>query len=194
MKTLYTKIGFLVIGVMGIVCFVFSATNVFAHTSQTEKRYCSPTPTPTIELTPTVAPTAAPTPTAGQSATPTLAPEEHHDSTPPTFAASSTNAPTCGDVAPTKTGANFHIYRNGDQAIAKWFPTEGNKAHIYYKQVGAQDWQYSKRDIDNTGYTEINGLGVLDITFALQQANGCAGGPLTIPVIDGATSMWTLFR
>lgn len=107
---------------------------------------------------------------------------------------SSPSAPQCGETAPVKTGANFHVYRKGGDAILKWFPTEGGQANIYYKQVNASDWQYSLRDIANTGYVEIHDLGGLDITFALQQSRGCAGGPLTNAVVDGATDGWVLFR
>lgn len=114
--------------------------------------------------------------------------------TPPTFAGSSTEAPQCGMNAPTNTGANFHVYRNGPDAILKWWPTGGNKANIYYKQVGSSVWQYALRDIDNTGLTEIHCLGTLDIVFALQQANGCAGGSLTQYVVDSGTNGWMLFR
>jgi hypothetical protein len=103
-------------------------------------------------------------------------------------------APQCGLTPPVKIGANFHILRKGGTAIAKWHPTEGDKAHIYYKQNNSPSWQYSLADIDNDGYAVIDHLGNKDITFALQQANGCAGGPLTLPLVDGPTAGWTMFR
>lgn len=43
-------------------------------------------------------------------------------------APSPASAPQCADTAPVKEPANPHIYRNGDVAIVKWFPTEGNNA------------------------------------------------------------------
>jgi len=91
-------------------------------------------------------------------------------------------------------GYNFHVYRNGGDAILKWWPTGGNTANIYYKQNNSPDWQYSLRDIPNNGYAEIHDLGNLDITFALQQTQSCAGGPLVNYVIDGFSRHWRLYR
>jgi len=129
-----------------------------------------PTPTPTVEPTPTEVP-----PVVQQSVN------------------NNPEAPSCTEAIVSKEAINFHIFRKGDQAIAKWWATGGNKATIYYKQVGSPDWQYSLV-VDNTGYAEINGLGSLDITFALQQHNNCGTGTLTTPVIDGASEGWILFR
>lgn len=102
-------------------------------------------------------------------------------------------APVCTTALVDKEAINFHVYRKGDQAVLKWWATGGNRATIYYKQVTSPDWQYSV-DVDNTGYAEINGLGNLDITFALQQHEGCGAGVLSTPVVDGDTSGWVLFR
>ena len=114
--------------------------------------------------------------------------------TPPTFAGSSTEAPQCGEKAPA-AAVNPHVYRKGDVAIVRWWNTEGNQAHIYYKQVNAADWQYSITTA-NTGYAEIHGLGTMDISFAVQQVNGCSGGVSVISpvIVDGATDGWVLFR
>ena len=162
---------------------------------------------PVIVVTPTVAPTIpVPTipnpteePTVTPTATPSATPEPDQLKTEQpgpaaSLPGSTTEAPRCEETAPTKTGANFHVYRKGGDVIAKWFPTEGNKANIYYKQVNSPEWQYALTDVDNDGYVEIHELGSLDITFALQQANNCAGGPLTNPVVDGNTNGWVLFR
>jgi hypothetical protein len=121
------------------------------------------------------------------TACPTSAPSSNSTANPP-------SAPHCNSFAPTKLAANFHIYRQGGDAIAKWFPTDGDKANIYYKQIKSNNWQYSVRDISNSGYYIIHDLGKLNITFALQQSNGCAGGPLTSPIIDGFSRDWILFR
>lgn len=152
----------------------------------------SPSPSPSESPNPCIQfekefpePCESPSPSPEPSTPPA---EEHHD-TP-----SAPGTPECTSPAVTMVGANFHVYRNGDQAIAKWVPTQGDKATIYYKQVGAPDWQYSLANVDNNGYQVINGLGSLDITFALQQANGCAGGPLTNQIVDGASNDWILFR
>jgi hypothetical protein len=167
----------------------------------------TPTPTPTARVTPTptIAPTAIPTvtpsatPEPSDNPTPTPEPQEeirepeHND---PGFSIPQGPfaAPSCEQTAPVNTGANFHVYRSGGDAILKWVPTQGSTVNIYYKQVNSTGWQYSLRDIPNHGTAEVHDLGSLDITFALQQSNGCAGGPLTQAVIDGATHKWVLYR
>lgn len=140
----------------------------------------NPTPSPSVSPTPTPSPYVTPSPTP----TPEVV---NQTSTGP-------SAPQCEAVAPTKEMANFHVYRNGDDAILKWFPTEGSQANIYYRQNSSANWQYSLTGTENDGYVEIHGLGNLDITFAGQQANGCAGGPMTNAVIDGPSDHWVLFR
>lgn len=95
------------------------------------------------------------------------------------------SAPQCSAVAPTKEAANPHVYRNGDTAVVKWFPSEGSHAHIYYKEGSSSQWQHAVRDIANSGYFEINGLGSKDWDFAVQQANDCAAGPISPVIIDG---------
>jgi hypothetical protein len=105
-----------------------------------------------------------------------------------------TDAPQCTATRPVLEALNFHILRNGDTAIAKWMPTNGNKANIYYKLVTSDSWEHAVRDIDNNGYFVINGLGNRDWTFALQQSNDCAGGLMSQYVVDGGTSKWVLFR
>ena len=136
------------------------------------------TPTPVESLTPTPQPTGDP----------------HVDSWTPS------TPPACSDTAPEKAPCNFHVWRNGDTAVLRWEvcgSNPGNKVNAYYKQVSSGDWQYSVQG-DNSGLMTINGLGKLDITFALQQVNGCAAGglvsPLTNLVVDGASSGWHLFR
>lgn len=177
----------------------------------------TPTPTPTVTTAPTATPTVTPTPTVevtptptiiecdGECITPTPTDEPRVTPTPtkePEIGLTGASAPTvgvdpgprCENTPPVKTVANFHLYRKGPDAILKWVPTEGDRANVYYKQVNSDVWQYSLRDIQNTGYVEIHDLGGLDITFAVQQSNGCAGGPLTEPIVDGNTNGWVLFR
>lgn len=167
-------------------------------------RCVEPTSTPTPTNTPT------PTPTAGDvceedcqpqpTETPGITPEPKktgNPGNPPTFAGSSTNAPQCSKENVSRLPANLHVYRNGDQAVVKWIPTEGNKVHVFYKQNSSPDWQYSLVT-DNTGYVVIHGLGTMDITFAIQQVNDCGGGitasAMTVPVVDGDSDTWVLFR
>lgn len=150
-----------------------------------------PTPTPTEEVTPTPIEEVTPTPEVTPEVTPTPG---QGGGNPPTFAGSSTEAPQCPDKAPTKTGANFHIYRKGEDVIAKWFPTEGNKAHIYYVNLNDAADSHALRDVENDGYEDnLHLLGSKDWRFGLQQANGCAGGPI-VWVDDADTNGWTLFR
>ncbi len=170
------------------------------------------TPTPTDEVTPTPTdepdceggevysvkqdcpPEVTPTPTEEVTPTPTETPKNDTGGTPPTFAGSSTEAPQCGKVAPTKVGANFHIYRNGEDAVAKWFPTEGNHVNIYYRNLNDSSDVHALRDVDNDGYEDnLHLLGSKDWEFGLQQSNDCAGGPV-VWVKDGSTKGWTLFR
>ena len=101
----------------------------------------------------------------------------------------------CQVVDVTKAAENVHLYRKGGTAIVKWIPTAGDEATIYYKEVNSPDWQYSVT-VKNTGYTEINDLGSLDISFALQQRNSCSGGVSVIgkTIVDGNTQGWVLFQ
>lgn len=148
-------------------------------------------PTPTIEVTPTPQVEVTPTPEVTPEVTPTPG---QGGGNPPTFAGSSTNAPQCGDQAPTKTGANFHIYRNGEDVVAKWFPTEGSKAHIYYVNLNDSADSHALRNVENDGYEDnLHLLGSKDWRFGLQQVNGCAGGPI-VWVDDADTNGWVLFR
>lgn len=147
-------------------------------------------PTPTVEPTPEVTPTIEPT------VEPTREPEKKEEGggMPPVFAGSTTEAKPCLDQAPVKTGANFHIYRNGEDVIAKWFPTEGSKAHIYYVNLNDLADSHALRNVDNDGYEDnLHLLGSKDWRFGLQQVNGCAGGPI-VWVDDADTNGWTLFR
>lgn len=147
---------------------------------------CQPT------VTPTVTPTIEVTPTATPSATPT--PETGNGGTPPTFAGSSTEAPKCDGKAPTKIGDNFHIYRKGEDVIAKWWPTEGNHVNIYYVNINDESDRHALRDVANDGYEDnLHNLGSKDWRFGLQQADNCAGGPI-VWVDDGSTTEWVLFR
>lgn len=119
--------------------------------------------------------------------------EEHHDDT--TDHNSAGSAPSyCGNGEELKAPENPHVYRQGDVAEVKWIPTAGDKVHIYYKVNGADGWQFSTTR-SNTGSEFIEGLGSLDISFAIQQENGdrCVS-PITPTIVDGATDGWVLFR
>lgn len=157
---------------------------VIACPTETPTPTPTTTPEPTDEPTSTPEPTKTPEPTATPSATPVVRTESFSEA----------SAPQCGDEAVKVGPINFHVYRKGDVAIAKWYPTGGNLVNIYYKNVNSPDWQYSVTGISNNGYYEISGLGGLDITFALQQCNGCGCGELTNYVVDGPTKGWVLFR
>jgi hypothetical protein len=135
------------------------------------------------EPTPEVTPEVTPVPVVQESA-----PQGPGPSGPP----------ACTDSKP-KEVANPHVYRKGDCAIVKWYPTEGDKANIYYKQNSSEGWQYSVVGVPNTGYREICGLGKMDITFGVQSVNGCAADGIVnasnlSTVVDGSGNHWTLFR
>ncbi|MFA5730311.1 MAG: hypothetical protein WC938_03805 [Candidatus Paceibacterota bacterium] len=151
------------------------------------------TPTPTFE--PTVEPTVTPDPTITPE--PTSIPEVciGNCGNPPTFAGSSTEPPICGAKSVDERVVNPHVYRKGNMAIVKWWPTAGNKANIYYKQNSSNDWQYAVQ-VANTGYYEIGGLGSMDITFGIQQVDDCGGGVTSdvYQIVDGNANAWVLYR
>lgn len=147
--------------------------------SATAEPTSSPAPTeePTSTPEPTVEPSGTPEPTVEPTASPTqtyvqVAGNGGGDG-------SSTGTPTCGNRPPLKAMDNFHVSRWPLMALVKWAPNEGDIAHIYYKESSAGGWQHSKSDIPNNGQTWIFLLVNPNYTFAGQQANGCAAGPLT---------------
>lgn len=142
---------------------------------------CPPEPTPTPEVTPTVTPEPTPEPTA--------APKVETYSAP----ASNPSAPSCGDTNPEKAPINFHVYRSGSEAQAKWWPAEGaDSVAIFYKHPDKSEWEHSVI-VANSGYYLIAELGSDDWTFAAQSRNGCGASPMTNAVVDGATRTWVLF-
>lgn len=132
-----------------------------------------------------------------EEVTPTPTPEvtcTENCGTPPTFAGSSTEAPVCSDGTTTTVVANPHVIRNGSSATVNFFITEGNSANIYYKEVGADNWQHSVSDVQPNGdrfvsYT-INDLNPsLGYTFGIQQKQGCGGGEIvTSVIVDGPSA------
>jgi hypothetical protein len=136
-----------------------------------------PTPTPTPEVTPV----------------PTNPPENK-----PEGCTHDCGIPACTDQIPEAV-VNPHVYRNGESAIVKWYPKEGNKVNIYYRLNASSGWQYSVQ-VDNTGYFEIKGLDPqAGYTFGLQSVNGCSAdgivnASIISEVIDGGTNRWILFR
>jgi hypothetical protein len=143
---------------------------------------CPPEPTPTPEVTPT------PTPEVKIQTT----------ESKPEGCTSNCGVPACTDQVPEPV-VNPHIYRQGDTALVKWYPKQGDKVNIYWKLNGASDWQHALANSPNDGYEEIKGLGNQDWTFGLQSVAGCAADGIVnasviSEVIDGNTSSWVLFR
>lgn len=163
-----------------------------------------PTPTPTVTPEPTPTQQPEPTPTQQPEVTSTPTVEVTPTSTPSATttpkkttvktATTKVHTPSCEYAAPVKEVANPHVYRNGGEVIVKWHPTEGTHAHIYYRENHINNWQHAVRDIKNTGYFLIGELGNKDWTFAIQQANYCAAGPISYDIVDDVTSDWVLFR
>lgn len=129
-------------------------------------------------------PTPTPTPTPTPSPIPTEEPKR---------GTTEASAPQCTNTRPVLLPANPLVWRLGGNAIVQWQPTEGDRANIYYQEVGKPANAHAVRDTENDGYVEIGMLGNLDWTFGIQQAHGCAGGDI-IWVADGATNGWVLFR
>lgn len=160
------------------------------YTDKTESRECI-TPTPS-EVPPT------PTETATPSATPTPGNDNNSSSTgnPGNSSTnSSTNSPAvCPELPTDEVPANFHIYRNGPLALAKWVPdTQFPEVIIWYGHNGkGQEYAYV---FSNTGYQFIDVYDFGDYTFWASYKNGCEVGKQTkAPVIDNATNTWHLFR
>lgn len=152
----------------------------------------TPTPTPTNTPTPTDIPDEEPTSTPSATYIPVVPRSENK----PEGCTQGCQAPVCTAEIPAPV-ENFHVYRNGDTAILKWIPKEGNKVNIYYKENSSGDWQYSVIGVENTGYYEIGGLGSLDVTFAIEAVNDCMPSPkasFMAMVVDAITNVWTLFR
>lgn len=107
---------------------------------------------------------------------------------------STTEAPVCANVAPVLDPINPFVLRKGGDAIVQYVPTEGDKVHIYYYEVGNPTNAHALRDEPNDGYVDdLHLLGDKDWAFGIQQANGCAGGKI-IWIEDGATDGWVMFR
>lgn len=139
-----------------------------------------------VTLPQTVTEVVCPTPTPEATPSASIAPESSVQV--------AVNSPSCSDIAPTKTMANFHVIRLGLIAFVKWFPTEGDKAHIYYKESASGGWQHSASDIPNNGFAVIGWLTNPNYTFAGQQVSGCAVGPLTNEVKTTNGHIGDLFR
>lgn len=150
------------------------------------------TPTPT----PTETPTVTPTPTEGPSITPTPTEEPKKEEVTETHTGLS--SPThfvCPDKDVVKVVANPQVKREGESATVSFFLTEGDKASIFYGEVGQPHWQYGVADIKPTAGNYVNftihGLNPdLGYDFGIEQMKGCAGGPITSVIIDGPTVQW----
>lgn len=161
--------------------------------SPTPEPSVNPTPTPEPSVSPTPSPTPTPEPSIEPTPTPTPEPVVHVDSW--SEKSGPYPAPVCEDGSITIDVMNPLVWRKGDQAIVQYWPTGGSEVNVYYKQVDSPNWQYSLSNQPNNGYVIINGLGTMDITFAIEQINGCAGGPVNlVPIVDGVSDQWVLFR
>lgn len=198
MKKIYIAI--ITIAVIGVLFAtqVFASQNNNNNNNQNNNHHecehnChpSPTPTPTInpcdqeyvlswkhEKNPCETPT--PTPTIEPTVTPTPAPCTENCGNAPTFAGSSTNAPTCGDTKPGDI-ANITVVGTDTQDgkfLVEWsLPTGADKVHIRYEEYSQNDWPYSALNVPNTGNFEIGGL-KNGVNYRVQVAgvNGCAVG------------------
>lgn len=161
--------------------------------TRTECRVDDPTPSPTVTPEPENTPTPEP------ESTPTPEPTKTNTKSEQTwfgfFGYSTTQTPECADGSPILLPTNPHVYRKDDVAIVKWVPTQGDKVHIYYRVNGSQVWEHSLADQTNNGYAVIERLDAsLGYTFAIQQAQGCAGGDTVLAIIiDPPARKWTLF-
>jgi hypothetical protein len=116
----------------------------------------------------------------------------------PEGCASNCGVPACTDQVPEAV-VNPHVYRNGDCALVKWWPKQGDKANIYWRENSSSGWQHALANISNTGYREICGLETQSFTFGVQSVNGCAAdgiinASVISEIVDGNTSSWVLFR
>ncbi len=147
-----------------------------------DQEFPAPCPTPIPSVDPSPTPISTETPSSGLSE-----------------ARGSSGAPDCQDIVPTKSLANFHLYRGEDQgvsqAIVKWLPDtnpEGNKVQLLYgvNGYGIQNSLVTEND----GYVVVNLYDSQDYTFWGQVINGCAAGPVTNAVVDGSSTNYVLFR
>ena len=155
-----------------------------------------PQPTPTHTVVPTVAPTATPQPTTVPSPTP-----EEPNPTPqkptPIFSQPAPGpAPICGNRNIPFVPFNFHVLRNGSEAVLKWVPTGGELVNIFFKEVEQKGWTHAVSNEPNDGYVVVDHLNPnLGYEFAVEQHEGCGSGSLSpkAVVIDPPTTKWTLF-
>ena len=124
---------------------------------------CTPTPTvtPTVTVTPTATPTATVTPTVTPEATPSATPTEEpkqEGGTPPTFAKSTTEAPSC-PVHDIGGVANINVVTTGNsgELEVQWaLPENANKVHIEY---GLEQYaQHALLNTENDGHEVIKNL------------------------------------
>jgi hypothetical protein len=140
-----------------------------------------PTPTPTPEVTPT----------------PTDAPKASTQSAPPSGCTENCGVPACTDTTPQPV-TNPHIYRNGDCAIVKYWPSS-DKVNIYWRLNSSSGWEHSLANQPATGNHDICGLNNYDYTFGVQSVSGCAADGIVnasniSEIVDGVSDTWVLFR
>jgi len=142
---------------------------------------CPVEPTPTPEVTPTPEPTNPP----------------KQEESKPEGCTSNCDISVCTDTTPQPV-TNPHIYRSGDCAIVKYWPSS-DKVNIYWRLNSSSEWEHSLANQPATGNHEVCGLNGYDYTFGVQSVSGCtADGVVNASniseVVDGATSKWILFR
>jgi len=183
-----------------------------AHLTQHDADYAGvcqeepvPTPTPTVTPTPTDTPkdycdtlegTQAEDEDCPEEQEPTPTPEPRLPDQPLTPAGAGP-APACGNRSIALVPQNFHVLRNGSEAILKWVPTGGDLVNVYYKELGQSSWTHGLGDQTNDGYLVIDHLNPnLGYEFAVQQHEGCGGGELSPKAVvkDPPTAQWTLFQ
>lgn len=146
------------------------------------------TPTPTSKPDPTPTKEPEPTPTSEPEPTPEITPIPHEDAL--TVPSGPFYAPTCPDGSTILLPANPHVFRAGEAATVKWWPTEADQVNLYYKEVGQANWTHAVGDLPNDGSYTIHGLNpTLGYVFGIQQKHGCGGGETVVAVIvDGPTA------
>lgn len=136
---------------------------------------CPPEPTPTPEVTPV--------------------PEQSVSK--PEGCTENCHPAACTEQTPQPV-VNPHIYRKGDCAIVKYWPTS-DKVNIYWRLNSSGGWEHSLADQPATGNHDICGLNSYDYTFGVQSVSGCAADGVVNAsnlsvIVDGNTNGWMLFR
>lgn len=189
----FTKIGVVMALVVVLIGSFVMVSTTFANNNHRHHHHGQPTPTPTEEVTPTPTPTEEPTLTpdpcdqlevksdvvedVDPCVTPTPTEEPGQPGNPPTFAGSSTEAPTCSDVKPGIV-ANIFVKPTGakGELEIQWaLPSGAEKAHIEYGLE--QSAQHALLNTANDGNEVVKDLvSGQHYWFRVAGVNGCAVG------------------